>query len=134
MSHAYISMLASLSQLPHHKNLSASLEISLSCQTIYQYLLDNPVSGPSFVPTVIATLHPSNTPLTNIVIMSPIHFISHCPLEQHICVFMHWGHDYHSMFPLHLLFAEARKGYYLRTELMARGNPLSKRILQILCH
>jgi len=24
------------------------------------FLLDNPVSGPSFVPTVIAALHPSN--------------------------------------------------------------------------
>ena len=41
-------------------NLSASLEISLSYQVDYYYLLDNPVSGPSFVPTVIAALHPSN--------------------------------------------------------------------------
>ena len=56
MSCAYISMLASLSQLPHH----ASLKIPLSYQAIYQYLLDNLVSGPSFVPTVIAALHPSN--------------------------------------------------------------------------
>jgi len=31
-----------------------SFEISLSYQAHYQYLLDNPVSGPSFVPTVIA--------------------------------------------------------------------------------
>jgi len=69
------------------------------------------------------------TPLTNIVITSPIHFISHCPLGQHICAFMHWGHDYHSMFPLHPLFAEAGRGHHLGTELMARGNPLSKRIL-----
>ena len=44
----------------HVANLSASLEISLSHQAVYYYLLDNPVSGPSFVPTVIATLHPSN--------------------------------------------------------------------------
>ena len=42
------------------QNLSASLEISLSHQAVYQYLLDNLVSGPSFVPTVIAALHPSN--------------------------------------------------------------------------
>ena len=41
-------------------NLSASLEISLSHQAVYYYLLDNLVSGPSFVPTVIAALHPSN--------------------------------------------------------------------------
>jgi len=60
MSCAYISALASLSQLPCHKNLSASLEISLSYQAVYQYLLDNPVSGPPFVPTVIAALHSSN--------------------------------------------------------------------------
>jgi len=45
----------------HVANLSASLEISLSHQAVYYYLLDNPVSGPSFVPTVIAALHPSNT-------------------------------------------------------------------------
>ena len=44
----------------HVVNLSASLEISLSYQAVYYYLLDNPVSGPSFVPTVIAALHPSN--------------------------------------------------------------------------
>ena len=43
------------------RNLSASLKISLPYQAVYQYLLDNPVSGPSFVPTVIAALHPSNT-------------------------------------------------------------------------
>jgi len=42
-------------------NLSASFEISLSYQVDYYYLLDNPVSEPSFVPTVIAALHPSNT-------------------------------------------------------------------------
>jgi len=42
------------------QNLSASLKISLSYQAVYQYLLDNLVSGPSFVPTVIAALHPSN--------------------------------------------------------------------------
>jgi len=42
------------------RNLSASLKISLSYQAVYQYLLDNSVSGPSFVPTVIAALHPSN--------------------------------------------------------------------------
>jgi len=60
-SHTYISALASLSQLPHHKGFSASLKISLSYQAVYQYLLDNPVSGPSFVYTVIAALHPSNT-------------------------------------------------------------------------
>ena len=44
----------------HVANLSASLEISLPYQAIYYYLLDNLVSGPSFVPTVIAALHPSN--------------------------------------------------------------------------
>jgi len=43
------------------QNLSASLKISLFYQAIYQYLLDNLVSRPSFVPTVIAALHPSNT-------------------------------------------------------------------------
>jgi len=41
-------------------NLSTSFKISLSHQAVYYYLLDNPVSGPSFVPTVIAALHPSN--------------------------------------------------------------------------
>jgi len=61
MSHAYISAFASLSQLPHQQDFSTSFEISLSYQAHYQYLLDNPVSGPSFVPTVIAALHPSNT-------------------------------------------------------------------------
>jgi len=49
----------------HVANLSASLEISLSHQAVYYYLLDNPVSGPSFVPTVIAALHPSNTTMMN---------------------------------------------------------------------
>ena len=44
----------------HVANLSASLEISLPYQAIYYYLLDNLVSGPLFVPTVIAALHPSN--------------------------------------------------------------------------
>ena len=44
----------------HVANCSASLEIPLSYQAIYYYLLDNSVSGPSFVPTVIAALHPSN--------------------------------------------------------------------------
>jgi len=44
----------------HVTNLSASLEIFLPYQAVYYYLLDNPVSGPSFVPTVIAALHPSN--------------------------------------------------------------------------
>jgi len=58
-----MNMLASSSQLPCHKDLSASLKISLSYQAVYQYLLDNLVSGPSFVPTVIAALHPSNTSL-----------------------------------------------------------------------
>ena len=42
------------------RNLSASLEIFLLYQTVYQYLLDNLVSGLLFVPTVIAALHPSN--------------------------------------------------------------------------
>ena len=42
-------------------NHSASLEISLPYQAVHQYLLDNPVSGLSFVPTVIAALHPSNS-------------------------------------------------------------------------
>jgi len=73
------------------------------------------------------------TPLTNIVITS-LYFISHCPLGQHICAFMHWGHDYHSMFPLYLLFAEAERGYHLGTKLIAKGNPLSKRILWTLCY
>ena len=45
----------------HVTNLSASLEISLLYQAIYYYLLDNLVSGPLVVPTVIAALHPSNT-------------------------------------------------------------------------
>ena len=45
----------------HITNCSTSLEISLPYQAVYQYLLDNPVSGPSFVPTVIAALQPSNT-------------------------------------------------------------------------
>ena len=44
----------------HVANLSASLEISLPYQAVYYYLLDNPVSGLSFVPTVIAALHPLN--------------------------------------------------------------------------
>jgi len=44
----------------HVANLSASLEISLPYQAVYYYLLNNLVSGPSFVPTVIAALHPSN--------------------------------------------------------------------------
>ena len=46
---------------PFIANLSASLKISLPYQAVYYYLLDNPVSGPSFVPTVIAALHPSNS-------------------------------------------------------------------------
>jgi len=41
-------------------NLSAFLEISFSYQAVYQYLLDNLVSEPSFVPIVIAALYPSN--------------------------------------------------------------------------
>jgi len=45
----------------HAVNHSASLKIPLSYQVIYYYLLDNSVSGPSFVPTIIAALHPSNT-------------------------------------------------------------------------
>ena len=44
----------------HIVNLTASLKISFPYQAIYYYLLDNPVSGPLFVPTVIAALHPSN--------------------------------------------------------------------------
>ena len=51
---------ASLSQTATSRSLSTSLEISLSYQVIYSYLLDNSVSGPSFVPTVITALHPSN--------------------------------------------------------------------------
>jgi len=42
---------------------------------------------------------------------------------------MHWEHDCHSMFPLHLLFTEAGRGHHPGTELMDRGNPLLKRIL-----
>jgi len=108
---------------------------TIHCQSILHtrhlsFLLPSPSPGARWPPGVI--LYP--TPLTNIVTTSPIHFISHCPLGQHICAFMHWGHDYHSMFPLHLLFAEAGRRHHLRTELMARGNPLSKRILQTLCH
>ena len=53
-------MLTSLSQLLCCKYCSVSLEISSFYQAIYQYLLDNLVSGSSFVPTVIAALHPSN--------------------------------------------------------------------------
>ena len=41
-------------------NLFASFKIFLFHQAIYQYLLDNPVSGPSFVPIVIAALYSSN--------------------------------------------------------------------------
>ena len=44
----------------HITNYSASLKISLPYQAVYQYLLDNLVSGLSFVPTVIAALYPSN--------------------------------------------------------------------------
>ena len=59
-SHAYISTVL-LRLNCHVANLSASLKISLSHQAVYYYyLLDNPVSGSSFVPTVIAALHPSN--------------------------------------------------------------------------
>ena len=42
------------------RNCSASLKISLPYQAVYQYLLDNLVSGPWFVPTIIAAFHPSN--------------------------------------------------------------------------
>jgi len=42
------------------QNLSVSLKISFFYQTIYQYLLDNSVSGLSFVPTIIAALHSFN--------------------------------------------------------------------------
>ena len=42
------------------QNLSASLEISLSHQAVYQHLLDNLVSGPSFIPTVIAAFYSPN--------------------------------------------------------------------------
>jgi len=94
------------------------------------FFLPSPVPGARWPPGVI--LYP--TPLTNIVIMSPIHFIFHCPLGQHICAFMHWGHDYHSMFLLHLLFAEAGREHHLGTELMTGGNSLLKRILWTLCH
>ena len=60
----------------HIMNLSASLEIFLPYQAVYYYLLDNPVSGPSFVPTVIAALHPSNTVST--VCTHRISFHAHC--------------------------------------------------------
>ena len=53
----------------HIANLSASLEISLPYQAVYYYLLDNLVSGPSFVPTVIAALHPSNIALPDVSIL-----------------------------------------------------------------
>ena len=43
------------------QNCSTSLEISLPYQTVYQYLLDNLVSRPLFVPTVIVVLHSSNS-------------------------------------------------------------------------
>jgi len=59
-SRACISALASSSQLPRHKGFSASFKISPLYQAFYQYLLDNSMSGPSFVPAVIAALHPSN--------------------------------------------------------------------------
>ena len=52
---------ASLSQTAMLLSLSASLKISLFYQVIYSYLLDNSVSGPSFVPTVIAALYSSNS-------------------------------------------------------------------------
>ena len=51
---------AFLSQTATSRSLSASLEISLSYQVVYSYLLDNSVSGLLFVPTVIAALYPSN--------------------------------------------------------------------------
>jgi len=38
-------------------------------------------------------------------------------------------HDYYSMLSLYLLFAEAKREYHLGTKLIARENPLSKRIL-----
>jgi len=41
-------------------NHFVSLKISFPYQAVYQYLLDNPVSEPSFVSTVIAALYPSN--------------------------------------------------------------------------
>jgi len=44
----------------HVVNYFASLKISLPYQAVYQYLLDNPVSGLLFVPTIIAALYPSN--------------------------------------------------------------------------
>ena len=47
------------------QNCSASLEISLFYQVVYYYLLDNLVSEPSFVPTVIAALYPSNKMVQN---------------------------------------------------------------------
>ena len=53
----------------HVMNLSASLKISLPYQAVYYYLLDNLVSGPSFVPTVIAALHPSNSMSVRIIVM-----------------------------------------------------------------
>ena len=44
----------------HIANCSASLKTSLPYQVVYQYLLDNPVSRPLFVPTVITAFYPSN--------------------------------------------------------------------------
>jgi len=68
-------------------NCSTSLEIFLFYQTVYQYLLDNLVSRLSFVPTVIAALHPSNnneweyweTIVENITTstISPENFLNH---------------------------------------------------------
>ena len=53
------------------QKLSAFFEISLPYQAVYQYLLDNLVSGPSFVPTVITALYSSN-------IKSPIKDVNKC--------------------------------------------------------
>jgi len=60
------------------QNSSASLKISLPYQVCYQHLLDNPVSGPSFVPTVIAALHPSNRILIKMVAFQPCNDLVIC--------------------------------------------------------
>ena len=70
------------------QNLSASLKISLSYQAIYQYLVDNLVSRPSFVPTVIAALHPSNIyffKLFHLILIVPSWHTNRCWEHHSIC-------------------------------------------------
>jgi len=51
-------------------------------KAVYYYLLDNPVSGPLFVPTVIAALHPSNRILVYYHWISIIDAGIYCKLQS----------------------------------------------------